>query len=121
MKDVLGYEGKCVVVTGAASGMGAATAKILAELGAAVIGLDVKETKIPGGCFVQVDLSDEASIDAAVAAIDGPVNGVFSCAGLPQTFEPMKVLLVNYVGHRHCVESLVPTMPEGRPPAVDGS
>ena len=34
MKDVLGYEGKRVIVSGAASGMGAATAELLVELGA---------------------------------------------------------------------------------------
>lgn len=38
MKDVLRYEGKSVVVTGAASGMGEATARILVELGAQVTG-----------------------------------------------------------------------------------
>ncbi|ORB10554.1 hypothetical protein BST36_30850, partial [Mycolicibacterium moriokaense] len=36
MDDVLGYEGKSVVVTGAASGMGQAAAQILVDLGATV-------------------------------------------------------------------------------------
>jgi NAD(P)-dependent dehydrogenase (short-subunit alcohol dehydrogenase family) len=36
MKDVLGYSGKRVIVTGAASGMGAATTELLVELGAEV-------------------------------------------------------------------------------------
>ena len=43
MDDVLGYEGKKVLVTGAASGMGAATASILSELGAEVHGLDIQD------------------------------------------------------------------------------
>ena len=41
--DVLQYSGKRVVVTGAASGMGAATAEILVELGAEVHAIDVKK------------------------------------------------------------------------------
>ena len=40
MRDILGYEGKTCVVTGAASGMGGACARTLVELGAEVIGLD---------------------------------------------------------------------------------
>jgi NAD(P)-dependent dehydrogenase (short-subunit alcohol dehydrogenase family) len=109
----LGFEGKCVVVTGAASGMGAATAQILGDLGANVISLDIKEPAKAIGQFVQVDLSDETSIGAAVAGIEGPIDGLFSCAGLPQSFPPLQVLLVNYVGHRHFAESLIPKMHEG--------
>jgi NAD(P)-dependent dehydrogenase (short-subunit alcohol dehydrogenase family) len=40
MDDVLGYAGKRAVVTGAASGMGAATVEVLGRLGAEVVGLD---------------------------------------------------------------------------------
>ena len=43
MDDVLGYEGKHVVVTGAASGMGEQVARILHELGANVTALDLGE------------------------------------------------------------------------------
>ena len=60
MEDVLQYAGKRVVVTGCASGMGAATAKILVDLGAEVIGLDVKPTDVPVVSFIQVDLKDPA-------------------------------------------------------------
>ena len=37
MEDVLGYKGKYAVVTGAASGMGAATASALIDLGATFV------------------------------------------------------------------------------------
>ena len=43
MNDVLQYEGKRVIVTGAASGMGAATAQILVDLGAEVHAIDIKK------------------------------------------------------------------------------
>ena len=41
MNDVLGYEGRKVVITGAASGMGEAAARLLVELGAEVHALDI--------------------------------------------------------------------------------
>ena len=43
MRDILNYQGKVCVVTGAASGMGGACAEILVDLGAEVIGLDVQD------------------------------------------------------------------------------
>jgi len=50
MDDVLRYEGTRALVTGAASGMGAATASILAELGAEVHGLDIQDGD---GCLLR--------------------------------------------------------------------
>jgi len=114
MEDVLGYAGKQVVVTGAASGMGAATARILTELGARVIALDIKPTEVPVARSLEVDLRDEASIDAAVAALEGPVDGLFSCAGLPgPPFSELDTMKVNFVGARHLAERIVPLMPSG--------
>lgn len=113
MLDVLRYEGKRVVVTGCASGMGAATAKILSEVGAQVVGLDVKEAKDIAE-FIQIDLRSKASIEEAVAKIGGPVDAVFSVAGLPgPPFSDVDTVLVNFVGARHLIESLVPVMPAG--------
>lgn len=114
MEDVLQYAGKRVVVTGCASGMGAATAQILVDLDAEVIGLDVKPTDVPVSSFISVDLKDPATVDAAVATIGGPVNAVFSVAGLPgPPFSDLDTVLVNFAGARHLVEALVPQMPEG--------
>ena len=113
MQDVLQYEGKRVVVTGAASGMGAATVAILTDLGADVTALDINEVTAEGVTSHKVDLSDEASIDAAVAAIEGPVDSLFCCAGLPTTAPGQIVMKVNFIGHRHLIESLVPRMPAG--------
>lgn len=114
MQDVLGYAGKHVVVTGAASGMGAATARILTELGARVTALDIKPTEVAVEAFVEVDLRDPESIDAAVAAIEGSVDGLFSCAGLPgPPFSELDTMKVNFVGARHLAQALVPLMPAG--------
>jgi NAD(P)-dependent dehydrogenase (short-subunit alcohol dehydrogenase family) len=61
VNDVLLYAGKRVVVTGCASGMGAAAAALLVELGAEVVGLDVKPTDVPVKQFLTMNLGDKAS------------------------------------------------------------
>ena len=63
MSDVLGYAGKRVIVTGCFSGMGAAVAQILLDLGAEVHGFDYKNASLPLASFTNVDLRDPASID----------------------------------------------------------
>lgn len=114
MDDVLGYAGKRVVVTGAASGMGAAAAQALIDVGAEVIALDVKPTDAAVAASIQVDLRDRASIDEAVAKIGGPVQSVFSVAGLPGApFSDLDTVTVNFIGARHLIESLVPGMAAG--------
>lgn len=60
---------RTVVVTGAASGIGHATAELFRDLGDTVYGLDVAAS-VPGGVtYVETDLSSKASIDAAVATV----------------------------------------------------
>jgi NAD(P)-dependent dehydrogenase (short-subunit alcohol dehydrogenase family) len=75
------------IVTGAASGLGAATAAALAARGARVIGIDLNVDNAPdvdGVTYVAADVTDEAqvrsAVEAAVAA--GPLRSVVSCAGI---------------------------------------
>ncbi len=58
------FEGKVCLVTGAASGIGKATAARLAEEGAQVVTLDVSD-----GAELTCDVSDEAQVATAVAAV----------------------------------------------------
>jgi NAD(P)-dependent dehydrogenase (short-subunit alcohol dehydrogenase family) len=113
MSDFLGYKNKRVIVSGCYSGMGEATARLLVQLGAEVHGLDYKHSKLDLASFSNVDLRDSTSIDSAVASIGGKVDALFNCAGLPQTFPPLDVMTVNYIGTRYLTERVLPLMPAG--------
>ncbi|MET0239160.1 MAG: coniferyl-alcohol dehydrogenase [Sphingobium sp.] len=113
MSDFLGYKGKRVIVTGCFSGMGEATAKLLTDLGAEVHGFDYKDSTLPLASFTTVDLRDPASIEAGVAGVGGKIDALFNCAGLPQSFPPLDVMKVNFLGTRHLTETVLPLMGEG--------
>jgi len=115
MKDILGYKGKRVVVSGCFSGMGEATAKILLDLGAEVHGVDYKDCALPLASFNTIDLRDPASIEAGVAAIGGKIDALFNCAGLPGGggFPPIDTMKVNFIGTRHLTECVLQHMSAG--------
>jgi len=115
MADILGYEGKRVVVSGCFSGMGEATAKLLLELGAEVHGFDYKDSALPLASFTNVDLRDPGSIEAAVGKLGGKVDALFNCAGLPGGggFAPIDTMKVNFIGTRHLTDRIVPLMGDG--------
>jgi NAD(P)-dependent dehydrogenase (short-subunit alcohol dehydrogenase family) len=113
VRDILGYQGKCVVVTGAHSGMGAAAARTLVELGAEVHALDVKPIEAPVKQALVCDLSKRESIDAAAQRLPASIDCLFNCAGLPgRPFSNLDTTLVNFVGLRHLTEALVPRIAE---------
>lgn len=110
--DKLRYDGKRVIVTGAASGIGYATAEVLNSLGAEVIAMDIKPTDV-GSSFVHLDLLDEDSINASVDQVGGPVDSLFACAGLGSTAPFDAALICNFVGMRCQIDRLIPVMPRG--------
>ena len=62
-----GLRDKVVIVTGAAAGIGLATARRFAQEGCRVASWDVKEaTPEPGGVFQKVDVGAAASVNAAI-------------------------------------------------------
>ena len=80
----LNLTGKVIVATGAASGIGRATAELLIEEGAAVIGLDQSAEGPPGCEMIQLNLGDDdACADAAdrILRHHKMVNGLINCAG----------------------------------------
>lgn len=75
------------IVTGAASGLGNATAGALAAAGARVFGLDLDVDHAPtieGVTYVRTDVTSEEEVTAAVelAAEQGPLRVVVNCAGI---------------------------------------
>jgi NAD(P)-dependent dehydrogenase (short-subunit alcohol dehydrogenase family) len=112
--DLLDYAGLRVVVTGCASGIGAALVSQLTGLGADVVGLDVQPPAFELNEFHPVDLSHPASIDVAVAAVGGQVDALFNVAGVSSGIgNPLLVVKTNFLGTRHLTEALAPRMPSG--------
>jgi NAD(P)-dependent dehydrogenase (short-subunit alcohol dehydrogenase family) len=113
--DILNYEAKVCVVTGAASGMGGACARILVELGAEVIGLDVQDVKEPVKEAIKLDLMQESSIDQVVAQLPAKIDRLFNCAGIPgmPRFSALDTMMVNYVGLKRLTEAVLPRIPAG--------
>jgi len=79
------------IVTGGASGLGEATARALAARGAKVAIFDRDTTRGPeiaaeiGGIFAPCDVTDDASVDAAIAAaveVHGAPRICVNCAGV---------------------------------------
>ncbi|MEU3275935.1 SDR family NAD(P)-dependent oxidoreductase [Streptomyces antibioticus] len=78
------------LVTGGASGLGAATAKALAGAGARVFALDLKDgvdkaPAVDGITYVPADVTDPEQVRAAVATAAGsgvPLRTVVNCAGI---------------------------------------
>ena len=111
---MVSYAGRRVVVTGCASGIGAALVTQLDELGADVVGLDVRAPAAGVDEFHHVDLSDPSSIDRVVAAVRGPVDALFNVAGVSSGIgDPLLVVKIDFLGTRHLTEALVANMPAG--------
>jgi NAD(P)-dependent dehydrogenase (short-subunit alcohol dehydrogenase family) len=85
-------QGNVFLITGGGSGLGAATASVLAGQGARVVLADVSEAgaahaqKLGAGAkFIRTDVTDEASMQAAVdlcVASFGGIHGLVNCAGV---------------------------------------
>jgi NAD(P)-dependent dehydrogenase (short-subunit alcohol dehydrogenase family) len=87
----MNLNGTSAVVSGGASGLGEATVRALAAAGATVVVADLNAERGKaiaaeiGGVFAQTDVSDEASVQAAVdaaAATGIPLRVAVSCAGI---------------------------------------
>ena len=141
MTEVLDYTwqqatslaGKKVLLTGCASGIGLATARLYAQAGATVYGGDVNtergesamaDIRASGGAahFFQLDLMQPASIDGFVdsvlAAAGGTVDIVASIAGVDIIKPFIKndpsdwniIINVNYIGAVRMIHRLLPAM-----------
>jgi NAD(P)-dependent dehydrogenase (short-subunit alcohol dehydrogenase family) len=127
MKNPLDYSGKVALVTGAAAGMGLATARAFAEAGAAVVLADFKEGAVKAAAeellatrhkalAVRCDVSDDAQVaamvDRAVAEF-GRLDAAFNNAGVMAKIAPTadstreewdRVIAVNLRGVWSCMK-----------------
>ena len=113
--DAFRYDGKRVLVVGGATGMGAAAAQTVGNLGGEVIVMDYAAVDFPVAEAIKVDLSDLSSLDAAIDQVTGPVHAIFSAAGIA---DGPKTMRVNFIGHRHLIERMMKDGKLGRGGAV---
>jgi NAD(P)-dependent dehydrogenase (short-subunit alcohol dehydrogenase family) len=100
--DAFRYDGKRVLVVGAASGMGAAVAELVQDAGAEVVVMDIVECKLSGAKSIHVNMADRDSIDPAVDECGGPLHALFMCAGVADGTPGIEK--INFIGHRHMIE-----------------
>ncbi len=105
---------RTIIVTGAGSGIGAATAALLQRRGDTVVGVDLR------GATVEADLSTpdgrRAGAEAAVAAAGGTVDAVVACAGIAAPIALTSA--VNFFGVVEFLEHLRPTLAASDAPRV---
>tara|TARA_R110000751_G_scaffold234229_5_gene335623 strand:+ start:8062 stop:8844 length:783 start_codon:yes stop_codon:yes gene_type:complete len=106
------HQGKTIIVTGVASGIGAETCKLLKSQGARVIGVDRHETD-KADQFFKADLTDPASIDRLIEALPSGANGLANIAGVPPTAPASTVLKVNLYGLQRLTYGMVPKLADG--------
>src|SRR3954447_9597823 len=78
--------GRVVVITGAASGIGFATAELFRDLGDTVYGLDIHPTVPEGVTYVECNVGNRESVKAAIAksADHGRIDVLANVAGIVQ-------------------------------------
>jgi len=110
----MSYEGKRVVVTGCYSGVGEALVNLLSDLGAEeIIGLDIKEPSCPVTKYINCDMGNPDSVDAAAAEISGPVHVLFNNAGIAANLGAINVMKVNVFGLIRLTKALEDQIPAG--------
>jgi NAD(P)-dependent dehydrogenase (short-subunit alcohol dehydrogenase family) len=142
---VLDLAGTSSVVTGAASGLGEATARLLAARGAQVVVVDLNDARGQavaasiGGRYMRADVSDAEQVIEAVTAAEelGPLRSLVTAAGIgwasrtvgrDGTFDSahdlaafQRVLSVNLVGTFNCIRLAATAMSRLDPLDADGA
>ena len=134
--------GTSAVITGGASGIGAASARALSKRGVRCVLLDLNEdlgqalASELGGLYVHADVADEQEVQAAVdAAVElAPLRALVNSAGIGtpgRTVDregnplPLKfferVLRVNLIGTFNCLRLCAAAMAKSEPVDGDGS
>ena len=120
------FAGKTVVVTGAASGIGKATASRIAREGGRVIAADISAEKLdalkaelPDIVTVAGDLTQQDAIDAVIAAAGDTIDGLANVAGINDDFSPAgettdavwdRVIAINLTAPFKLMRAVLPIM-----------
>ena len=134
--------GTSAIISGGASGLGEATARVLAASGATVVVADLNEDRGKqvadeiGGQFARTDVADEASVQAAVdtaVATGEPLRVAVSCAGIGWAARTVgrdgtphdlasyqKVIAVNLIGTFNLMRIAAAAMAKTEPADADG-
>lgn len=117
------FDKRIIVVTGAASGLGAATAKLLASRGASVIGIDRTEVDQSAGLarsFI-ADVTDDERLIAIAAEVRsdlGTVSGLATFAGIEvmggleavELASWRRIFDINVIGSANAVRAFLPDL-----------
>jgi 3-oxoacyl-[acyl-carrier protein] reductase len=118
------FSGRVALVTGGASGIGAATARRLLAEGAHVASLDLEPEAPEGVLALAGDVSSSGDVENAVAAVReelGPIDVLVCSAGVPgeslstvdvSDEEWKRVLAINADGVFFCNRAVIPSMVE---------
>ncbi len=122
------FDGLVAAVTGGASGIGAATVRVLRERGAKAAVLDL-DAAAEGDLAVVTDVADDASVRAAIDRVVGELGGLdilVNCAGIGaqgdvtanDDDEWLRVLQVNLMGVIRCCRAALPHLRQSRAAAI---
>ncbi|HEY2645053.1 MAG TPA: SDR family NAD(P)-dependent oxidoreductase [Galbitalea sp.] len=122
------FSGKTIIVTGAGSGIGRATASRVAREGGRVIAVDISKERLDefvaehkGSEIVPVsgDITDDAAVAAIVAAAGDRIDGLANIAGIMDDMTPVaevtdavwnRVFSINVYGTMKLMRAVVPSM-----------
>ena len=142
MSLAMDIDGAAAIVTGGASGIGEASARALARLGARCVLIDLNEERGRavaseiGGLHVKADVADEGQVQVAVDAASelGPVRALLNAAGIgnanrtvdrngvPFPLDAFEfVIRVNLIGTFNCIRLAAAAMAKTEPLNADGA
>lgn len=122
------FTGQTIIVTGAGSGIGRATASRIAREGGRVIGVDVSQERLdefvaehPGADIVALvaDITDDTGVARILEAAGGTIDGLANIAGIMDDMTPVgelsdavweRVMRVNVTGTMKLMRAVIPAM-----------
>ncbi|RUM23329.1 SDR family oxidoreductase [Rhizobium vallis] len=105
--------GKTILITGVASGIGARAAELAGQMGADVIGVDVREPSSGINSFIKGDISTAAGVEEIARQLPNRIDALANVAGLSGNTGVAATLAVNFYGLRALSEAVAPRLREG--------